>query len=112
MEVKNSILTWLSEDSDTKYMPLGHNYGFDKEFLKIFFGDYYDKVFHYKNRDTHALAIALMDSGLVEQGSTSLSHLCDKFDILHKPHDAFGDTWATLQLYKTMINIIRKGGQV
>jgi DNA polymerase III epsilon subunit-like protein len=109
IQVRSTFLDWVGEYTEEKILPLGHNFAFDKGFLQVFFAHYFDDLFHYKFRDTFVLAQGLIDSGLLEVKSTSLIHLCDHFEIPHKPHDSFGDAWATLQLYKKLISIIKGG---
>jgi len=117
MQVRNSVFPWLEEyqrevtegkgkGTLERYIPMGHNYPFDRGFLIPFFHpDKYKSFFHYDYRDSKVVAQFMMDSGSLPLGSTSLIHLTEKFDIIHKPHDSFGDTWATLQVYRRLINL-------
>lgn len=109
MEVKNNLLEWFEPfRGDKGLIPLGHNFSFDKGFLQIFFGDFYNDLFYYKFRDTFCVAQALKDAGLIDPPSLSLVKLTEHFGIPHIEHDAFSDTWATLKLYQKLINIIKE----
>lgn len=108
MEVRHAILNWLEDvGCNEKIIPMGHNYSFDQSFLKIFLQDFYDSIFHYEYRDTKIFLRGLIDSGKIDLKHTSLSYACDFFEIPHVAHDAFGDTWSTLQLYKEMVKICK-----
>ena len=110
LQVRNAFFQWNEEVHDGAVIePIGHNYSFDKDFLKIFFGHMYNEKFYYKFRDTFVLAQAMIDRGsldLGDNGSTSLVGLCDHFEIPIKAHDALGDVLATLQLYKKLLEIV------
>jgi len=108
--VRNAFFQWHEEIVKNKQIfPLGQNYGgFDKGFIKLFFGHFYDDYFYYKNRDTFALAQALKDCGLLNlDQSLSLENLCKCFNISYDSHTSYGDALATLTLYKKLINLIK-----
>lgn len=106
LQVRNAFYQWHEEVHDSAVIePIGHNYSFDKDFLKLFFGDY-DERFYYKFRDTFVLAQALIDRGSLEVESLSLTPLCDHFEIPIKSHDALGDVLATIQLYRKLLEVM------
>jgi len=108
LQVRNAFFQWHEEVHDSMMIePLGHNYMFDRDFLKIFFGnDLYAEKFYYKTRDTFTLAQALIDRGSLDVGSTSLIGLCEHFDIPIKAHNALGDVLATMNLYRKLLEVI------
>ena len=107
LQVRNAFYQWHEEVHDGLVIePIGHNYSFDKDFLKLFFGDMYDERFYYKFRDTFVLAQALIDRGSLEVDSTSLGSLCDHFEIPIKAHDALGDVLGTIQLYRKLLEVM------
>jgi len=109
-QVRNAFFQWHEEVLEDKLiLALGHNFAFDQRFLKIFFGDFYDSIFHYKFRDTFALAKGLQDSGLLEKStSLKLTSLCEHFNVAHNAHDSYGDAIATLKLYQKLINLLKE----
>ena len=110
-QVRNAFFDWHENIiGNKKIIPLGHNYGsFDSQFLRYFFGHFYDEIFHYKCRDTHALAQGLKDCGLLElTQSLSLKNLCEKFAIPHKAHSSYGDAMGALILYRALVKLIMK----
>jgi DNA polymerase III epsilon subunit-like protein len=110
VEVRNSFYSWIKSlggDSE-KLFPLGHNYAFDKGFLELFFGkENYQELFYYKHRDSFAFAQGLVDSGSLSlvQEDLSLENLSKYFGFLHDAHDALGDVYATLNVYKRLTKI-------
>lgn len=109
-QVRASLLNWKEElFGEEKLFPLGHNYSFDKGFLKLFLKDIYDNMFHYKFRDTFILVQSMRDAGILPNTlHTKLDQLCDYFKISrHKMHDAYYDTICTLEIYKNLINILK-----
>lgn len=109
-QIRNAFSLWHEEIiQNKKILPLGHNFSFDKRFIEIFFGQYYNEYFHYKFRDTYILAQALKDSGLLNLSSSlSLEGLCEYFKIPQIPHTSKGDAYATLILYRKMINFMKE----
>ena len=109
-QVRAALLNWKEElFGEEKLFPLGHNYSFDKGFLKLFLKDLYDAMFHYKFRDTFILVQALRDAGILpDTVHTKLDQLCEYFKIpCHKAHDAYYDTVRTLEVYKNLIGLIK-----
>lgn len=108
-QVRNAFFQWCDEVVfERKIFPLGHNYnGFDKQFLKNFLGEHYESYFFYKGRDSFTLAQGLIDANLMSVKSTSLGNLCKFFKIDHVAHTSYGDTKATLTLYKKLLEKIK-----
>ena len=109
-QVRNAFFQWHEEVLEDKLiLALGHNFAFDQRFLKIFFGDFYDNVFHYKFRDTYVLVKGLQDCGYLRKDlSLKLVSLCKYFNILHNAHDAYEDALATLKLYQKLVNLLKE----
>ncbi len=104
-QVRNAFFQWYDDVVGNKILyPLGHNYnGFDKGFLKIFFGDHYDKFFLYKARDSMVSAQFMKDCNkLPSDLSTSLMSMCRFFNITHDAHTSYGDALASLKVYKRL----------
>jgi DNA polymerase III epsilon subunit-like protein len=110
IQVRNCFYQWHDEMYDgERISPLGHNYSFDKGFLKLFFGDdIYNERFSYHDEDTKVTAKYLQRCGSLEAESLSLSNLCEDFGIPIKAHTALGDVYATLNLYRELIQIGKK----
>lgn len=91
-----------------KIVPLAHNWSFDKGFLELWLGkELYDKLFHYGNYfDTNVLFNTLVFKGKLEPGSSSLSDLCDRFDIAYKSHNSDHDASATIRLFKKLLEYV------
>lgn len=109
LQVRNAFYQWHDEMYDgEKITPLGHNFNFDERFLKHFFGDeMYNERFGYHTEDTLNSAKFLRRAGKIPKGiSLSLSSLCDYYNIPIKAHDALGDVFATLHLYKKLLEVI------
>lgn len=108
-QVRNAFFNWHEELFDGKLIKmLGSNPGFDKEFLKLYFGLNYDKIFWYKQKDTNGFAEGLRDSGLLDVSSTSLEALADHFNIPHTAHRAIGDCIAAIRVWEAMVNLTRR----
>jgi DNA polymerase III epsilon subunit-like protein len=109
--VRASFCEWKDElFGNRKVYPLGHNFAFDRGFLRCFFGDLYDNYFHYKYRDSAILAQALLDCKIIDEDklhSTSLGAVADYFNIpKNKQHTATGDALMTTRVYKMMRDIL------
>jgi DNA polymerase III epsilon subunit-like protein len=113
MQVKGSFLEWKENlFSDSQFELLGHNIGtFDCVFLENFFGtELYQKHFSYRISDTYTLSNALKRAGLIPENIDSgLKSLLKYFEISDNvPHKAYEDALLALQLYDTMIKLIKK----
>ena len=104
IQAKNVLFHWL-EDVNLKLYPLGHNYAFDQAFLKIFLGDSYDNIFHYKFRDTHIVSQYLIDKKKIKLETTKLVALAEYFSIPHKPHDSLSDCVTTIRIYERLLKL-------
>jgi DNA polymerase III epsilon subunit-like protein len=108
MEARNMFLTWWSEElKQQEIYPLGQNFDkFDWQFLMTFLGrDKIGKYFTHHSRDCSKLLIGMMDAGYFpDLKSVSLKKACDYFDIDYIPHDSYGDVYATIRLWQTLIN--------
>lgn len=110
-QVRNAFFQWHQEVAEGKKLfPMGHNYGgFDKGFLRVFLGDYYDDYFHYKHRDTFSLAQGLKDGGLLDlEQNLSLEKMCEHFHIPYVGHRSYDDAVSTLILYRKLISLIKR----
>ena len=105
-QVRNTFFSWHEEVTGNSLLtPLGHNYLFDNKFLVIFFGDYYNSIFHYHYDDTMILARALKKKGYLKIKSCSLTSLCKFFNIKTKAHTAEGDALAVIQLHNQLLQL-------
>jgi DNA polymerase III alpha subunit (gram-positive type) len=94
MTVKSQFIEWLEMD---KYFVHGYNAKlFDIQLLKIWLPDY-DRYFHYKAFDVDQLVYQACGESL------TLTEACKKYNVIHKPHDANGDAWATLKLMEILL---------
>jgi DNA polymerase-3 subunit epsilon len=101
-EVKCAIYSFFDETE--RFIPLGHNYDFDKQFLIKFFGfDAYNQIFHYQYEDTQRVARYMQRRG-VAIDNVSLGSLCNFFDVESwTEHRSDNDAEATLNIYKRML---------
>lgn len=104
-----AFTTWLEDASEGQQLtPLGHNYDcFDANFLKTFLGlDKYERLLSHRSRDTMKVMYYLQDKGTLPKLGGGLQAALDHFRIKRKePHDALSDCYATLKLYKTLVNL-------
>jgi DNA polymerase III epsilon subunit-like protein len=93
-------------------MPLGHNYVFDRGFIRSWLGsDFYDTVFWGHYRDTMEAALymndrAAMHAEKVPFPKVSLAALCNKLNVDYDPqkaHDALEDCVATAECYRRLL---------
>lgn len=109
-QVKSAFNTWCSElYLGEKFYPMSHNAPFDKMFCIEFFGpDMYNNLFHYKTRDSQAVAQVAIDLGLIDCDSSSLNALCDYFGIKRKKaHTALEDAKACAEVYHKICCLIK-----
>ena len=107
-QIRNALCQWHEEiANNTKLIPLGHNYSFDKSFLTIFLGEYYNNIFHYHNRDTLSLAFALRDKGILKIDSLSLTSIGKYFQLPEQIHRAEQDTRLCLSIYRKLLGLIK-----
>ena len=93
-----------------RLMVIGHCVGGDIEIVKNTLSN--DKTWNqfldYHTLDTVSIAKFLMDVGILPHGKLSLESLCKFFAITNKAaHTAKGDVMATVDLYKTMVYLLR-----
>ncbi|MCW7479454.1 3'-5' exonuclease [Leptospira bandrabouensis] len=88
---------------------LGHNIGFDINFLKTFFKDLdidFYKYFSYRSIDTASILLFLYDVGKIKTPAFSLKEAynlyINKNNNLFSSHQAFGDVFMTYYLYKSL----------
>ena len=93
-----------------KIEPLGHNYGFDKAFLKAWLGDLsYEHFFHFMDRDTMTSALFQNDHAIFHAErcpfpKVNLIYLCSQLDVKHtKAHTALNDALVTAECYRRML---------
>jgi DNA polymerase III epsilon subunit-like protein len=102
-------LRYTRWDEPKQILPLGHNVGFDVNFIKAWVGfRSYELWFNYRTRCTAAVANFLNDryatfGTAVPFNKQSLEWLCNKMEVTNNaPHTAMGDALATAKLYKKM----------
>jgi DNA polymerase III epsilon subunit-like protein len=94
-----------------KIVPLGHNFPFDRDFIKDFLGGIlnYDHVFRSDFRDTMHTALFLNDladyrSEPIPFPKVNLKYLCSQLGVAHEnAHDAFADCVACVEVYKKLL---------
>jgi DNA polymerase III epsilon subunit-like protein len=93
-------------------IPLGQNYGFDRDFIIAWLGmDLYFELFHWCYRDTMVIANYLNDHAAyhvrkVPYSKTSLNWICKQHGISNEgAHDALIDCVRTAAAYKKMLEI-------
>jgi DNA polymerase III epsilon subunit-like protein len=115
-EVGKFIINFLENKFDytsNKITLLGHNVGFDINFIKILFKeldiDFY-KYFSYRSIDTASILMFLYDAGKIETPVFSLKDAYSlhqgKNNNLFSSHQAFGDVFMTYYLYKSLKSYI------
>jgi DNA polymerase III epsilon subunit-like protein len=112
-QVRSLFIHWKEEIfGDEKLYPLGHNYdAFDLQFLKLWLGDWYDKLFDYHSRDSSKAIAMCKDVGLIPKTvGGSLRAAATHFNILHSEghHKALHDASLSLKVYKACIDLIRR----
>lgn len=92
-----------------KIVPLGQNYGFDKNFLIDWLGhETYSQFFDYHCRDTSTIANFLNDRAAFQMEAApfpkiNLAYLASQLGIAHdRAHDALGDCLVTAEVYRRM----------
>lgn len=90
-----------------KFFPVGHNVGFDVDFLFEFCEkcgfNYLGSYLDYHKADTMVLLMALMVNNKIPVGSTKLTAACEENKIeLINAHDALADIRATRLLWKKL----------
>jgi len=102
--VASDLVEWWQEMCDgIKIVPIGHNYAFDREFLKDFVGrDLYFTMFDYHNEDTYSLAKTLWRQGKLVVNNFSLEALCSALDIPFFSHGAREDVLAEIKLFEKL----------
>lgn len=96
---------------EDKFIPAGHNVGFDVSFLKSFFeksGDrFFGSFFNYHTLDTLPLFITLDHLNIVDKPlNYKLKTMAELFDIEIKAHDALSDIKATRSSFLKMASLI------
>ncbi len=103
-QVRSAFSSFVQDACEgDKIYPIGHNYAFDRDFLRdIFQFQYYD-LFHYAFADTKVFLDGLKLMGLLPlKVSTSLEVLTDKLDIPHRPHSSYEDCRAVLDVLRVL----------
>ena len=93
--IEDFLLWWAKTFEGAKVSPMGHNFlGFDKPRLERFFGNDWNRVFHYHSDDSMVIARALQRIGLLPVDSCSLKNLANFFGIKSEhAHNASADTY-------------------
>ena len=102
--VRGTFLEWWADLGIGKVRPAGWNYQFDRDFLRIMFGEAeYDSLFYYKAVDAYSIASFCQFLELIPKSlDLSLAEVTRELGITHKPHGARSDTYATWQVIKTL----------
>ena len=104
--VRGQFLEWWSDlGLESVIYPAGWNYSFDRDFLKVMFGEAeYNSLFYYKAVEADTLAWAAQQKGIIPKAvHLSLAAVTEALDIPHLPHDAEGDTHATWRVIKQLV---------
>ncbi|MBN2101611.1 MAG: 3'-5' exonuclease [Candidatus Aenigmarchaeota archaeon] len=92
--------------SATQNKVIGHNLGFDMNFLGAMFERHeIDFPFSYEFEDTMYMAKGLIASGNLCTPNAKLGTLCKHFDYKTGFHNALNDTKATVHLYEKLNKI-------
>lgn len=97
---------------DDKVTLLGHNIlAFDIPCLRRFArAEQWDKVFHYRARDTAVVCGTLSDAGVLEYGK--LGDYLSQFGIVNEqPHHAEADAKAEGDLYAAVVEMLRRNAE-
>lgn len=93
-----------------RILPLGHNYDFDKGFLKAWLGPKnYDYMFHYEVRDSKQAVAFLTDkqwwkADELQFSKTSLTYVAGQLGIpTDRSHDALGDAITTAEVWRRLL---------
>ena len=94
-----------------RIIPLGHNYSFDKEFLRQWLGVMtYDQIFHFLERDTMRVALYMNDRAAVKGqavpfGQVNLERVARALNIGYDGlHNSLIDCKITADIYREMCN--------
>lgn len=109
MSVRKMFIEWKNElFGDMRFRVLGTNYdGFDRRFLELWLGDFYEDIFHYHARDLWQLADICRRLGLISLESLKLESLRDYLGLVHQVHTAEGDCMLTIKAYKKLFNTLQ-----
>ena len=102
VQVRGAFLRWKQEVmGDDLIIPIGHNIGFDLEFLRVFLQYQYEDIFHYRKCDTKVMIDNLKLINIITNESPSgLNYWADKLNIPYTPHKAYEDCMAVIGLLK------------
>lgn len=102
----------LTSNHHKKIMPMWSNGGFDKGFLRAWLGDeHYNHYFHFHERDTQTLALAINDRFYQHNEKTpfpkvGLNYLASCFQIENEmAHDALSDCVTTARVYEKLLHM-------
>lgn len=107
-EVNRFLLDWLLEHyNENKISLMGHScLTLDIPMFSNLIGEEnFKKFFNRTVRDSKIFAQGLIDSNKINVLNSHLKTLCNEFGIKFGEHTALGDAQATLNCYKTMINL-------
>jgi DNA polymerase-3 subunit epsilon len=98
-------------DKSSRPFVVGHNIGFDIDFLNAFFKRHVDKYGFMSyvggTMDTMQLASIMKFNGMISKTQDmKLGTLCEKFNISLKAHDAMEDITATRSLFLTLNDLL------
>jgi len=106
---------WIKKLQVKRLIPLGQQYSFDEGFIKTWLGDdKYGKIFARGYRDTKTVALFLNDLATVKGQKKPFERVNNKVltSVLkvsnEKAHDALSDARATAEVYRKMIEMVKK----
>lgn len=98
----------VDDEGKTKCYVLGHNVQFDIKFCEKYVPGWELLNLSYRARDSKIVAQFLVDCGLLPGDlSTSLESVAKHFGVTHTPHTAESDTYATVEIYKKMMDLLK-----
>ncbi len=108
---------FLNQYFPCKHTPIqlvGHNIAYDQAFLRRFWesqGRCFEDRFSHRTIDTHAMAWAMREAGMLSLESLNSTHLFEHFGVqipVDQRHTALGDALGTFELYWKMIKRMKE----
>lgn len=102
-QAKFILYEWLD---DRKIYPLGFNYSFDRDFLRLFLGDKYDEIFLNTYRDSLIVAEYLKDKGKIKDlKDFNLINLSEYFNIPCDKGNSLSNCITIIRLYEKLLKL-------
>jgi DNA polymerase III epsilon subunit-like protein len=109
-DVRGYLKCWMEHHHIEQFIPLAHNWSFDRSFLgKLLGSKNCDKIFNRRARDSHSLAVAINDRYVLYGKekpfeSTSLQFLANYFGVdTTGAHRSEKDCEMTLIVYRKLL---------